>query len=231
MTEKKILIIEDDLDIAKMIKLNLSCNQFKNVRIENTGVEGLKTALSWVPDLILLDIMLPGIDGFSICSVLLANLQTASVPIIILSARTEVSDIVRGLELGASDYVTKPFNSEELLARIRTQLRKRRDIPNLHEEHYELDGLVLSVRERSVSLDGQPIPLTAMEFDLLALLLAHQEEVFTRKQLIVKLKGDDYPVSEHAVDVQMFSIRRKLKQWNSHIETVRGVGFRLRVSP
>ncbi len=228
MAEQKILIIEDDFDIARMLKLNLACNHFENVRIENSGVEGLKTALAWIPDLILLDIMLPELDGFTICSILRSNQQTVDLPIILLSAKTDVSDIVRGLELGANDYVTKPFNSEELLARIRTQLRKKSSNRDL--EVQRLDGLVLSARERSVTLDGQPIILTALEFDLLALLLAHQGEVFTRKQLISRLKGEDYPVTEHAVDVQVFSVRKKVKAWSHHIETVRGVGFRLRAS-
>ena len=224
------MIVEDDFDIAKMLKLFLSYHGYCHVRVENSGVSGLEAALSRTPDLILLDIMLPEMDGLTVCRILRSTPpHTAAVPIIRLTARNEVSDIVAGLEIGADDYVTKPFNTEELLARIKTQLRK--SVTDQPRDQLMLDGLVLSIRERSITLNGDPVSLTAMEFDVLCLLLSHVGQVFTRKQLICKVKGEDYSATEHSIDVQMFSIRRKLKPWSGHIETVRGVGFRLKHLP
>lgn len=229
MAEEKILIVEDDFDIAKMLELNLSCNDYSRIRIETSGTKGLAAALNWRPDLILLDIMLPEMDGLTICRLLRANAQTSAVPVIMLTAKNEVADIVAGLESGADDYVTKPFSTEELLARIKTQLRKNHS--DSQRERISLDGLELSLRERTVTLNGVQMPLTAMEFDVLHLLLSHVGQVFTRRQLITEVKGRDYSATEHSIDVQLFSIRRKLNPWSRHIETVRGVGFRLKAAP
>ncbi len=226
MAGEKILIIEDEQPIRELLTLTLESAGYSSVCSAADGEEGLALAARILPDLILLDLMLPGIDGLTVCRKLKAVEETRSIPIIMLTARSEESDIVVGLELGADDYITKPFSRKILVARIRALLRRRTE----EEESAEIRrfGLVIQPDTRTAKLEGQLLELTYSEFEILALFAAHPGRVYTRNQIILKLKGEDYPVTERAVDVQIVNLRRKLGEWGAaRIETVRGVGYRL----
>ena len=222
----KILMIEDDASICDMTKMNLNMNGFQQVYCASDGGEGLALAAQIVPDLILLDVMLPGIDGLTVCRNLKNNPALADIPIIMLTAKGEENDIVLGLEMGADDYITKPYSSKVLAARIAVQLRKR----STREQKpgiITLGALNIDLTTFSATLDGQAIPLTADEFRTLALLAANPGRVFTRNQIIREVKGDNYSVTARAIDMHVVNLRRKLGDWADHIETIRGVGYRI----
>lgn len=224
-TANRILIIEDDESIRRLIRMHLRMNGFSEVVGAPDGEAGLAAARKLRPDLILLDIMLPGIDGLTVCRNLKADPEFAAIPVILLTARGEESDIVLGLELGADDYITKPFSSNVLLARIRVQLRKKEQsaIP----ETVVLGPLSLDASSRSARLDGVELLLTADEFDTLQLLARSPGRVFTRRQIIGAVKGEGYPVTDRVVDIRMMKLRRKLGSWGNRLETVRGVGYKI----
>lgn len=224
-TANRILIIEDDESIRRLIRMHLRMNGFSEVVGAPDGEAGLAAARKLRPDLILLDIMLPGIDGLTVCRNLKADPEFAAIPVILLTARGEESDIVLGLELGADDYITKPFSSNVLLARIRVQLRKKEQsaIP----ETVALGPLSLDASSRSARLDGVELLLTADEFDTLLLLARSPGRVFTRRQIIGAVKGEGYPVTDRVVDIRMMKLRRKLGSWGNRLETVRGVGYKI----
>lgn len=224
-TANRILIIEDDESIRRLIRMHLRMNGFSEVVGAPDGEAGLAAARKLRPDLILLDIMLPGIDGLTVCRNLKADPEFAAIPVILLTARGEESDIVLGLELGADDYITKPFSSNVLLARIRVQLRKKEQsaIP----ETIALGPLSLDASSRSARLDGVELLLTADEFDTLQLLARSPGRVFTRRQIIGAVKGEGYPVTDRVVDIRMMKLRRKLGSWGNRLETVRGVGYKI----
>lgn len=224
-TANRILIIEDDESIRRLIRMHLRMNGFSEVVGAPDGEAGLAAARKLRPDLILLDIMLPGIDGLTVCRNLKADPEFAAIPVILLTARGEESDIVLGLELGADDYITKPFSSNVLLARIRVQLRKKEQsaIP----ETVALGPLSLDASSRSARLDGVELLLTADEFDTLLLLVRSPGRVFTRRQIIGAVKGEGYPVTDRVVDIRMMKLRRKLGSWGNRLETVRGVGYKI----
>lgn len=224
-TANRILIIEDDESIRRLIRMHLRMNGFSEVVGAPDGEAGLAAARKLWPDLILLDIMLPGIDGLTVCRNLKADPEFAAIPVILLTARGEESDIVLGLELGADDYITKPFSSNVLLARIRVQLRKKEQsaIP----ETVALGPLSLDASSRSARLDGVELLLTADEFDTLLLLARSPGRVFSRRQIIGAVKGEGYPVTDRVVDIRMMKLRRKLGSWGNRLETVRGVGYKI----
>lgn len=224
-TANRILIIEDDESIRRLIRMHLRMNGFSEVVGAPDGEAGLAAARKLRPDLILLDIMLPGIDGLTVCRNLKADPEFAVIPVILLTARGEESDIVLGLELGADDYITKPFSSNVLLARIRVQLRKKEQsaIP----ETVALGPLSLDASSRFARLDGVELLLTADEFDTLLLLARSPGRVFTRRQIIGAVKGEGYPVTDRVVDIRMMKLRRKLGSWGNRLETVRGVGYKI----
>lgn len=226
MSKERILIVEDDESIRELLAMTLAASGYGDVVTAADGNEGLSEARACHPDLILLDLMLPYIDGLTICSVLKGDEATRHIPIIMITARNSEADIIKGLDMGANDYVTKPFSRQVLLARIRTQLRGYEE--KLEAEEYAYGGLVLNSALHSVTLDGVGIELTAGEFTLLQLFLKHPGRVFTRSQIVAMTKGDNYPVTERAIDVQLVSLRRKLGALGSSIETVRGVGYRLK---
>ena len=226
MSKERILIVEDDESIRELLAMTLAASGYGDVVTAADGNEGLSEARACHPDLILLDLMLPYIDGLTICSVLKGDEATRHIPIIMITARNSEADIIKGLDMGANDYVTKPFSRQVLLARIRTQLRGYEE--KLEAEEYAYGGLVLNSALHSVTLDGAEIELTAGEFTLLQLFLKHPGRVFTRSQIVAMTKGDNYPVTERAIDVQLVSLRRKLGALGSSIETVRGVGYRLK---
>ena len=192
-----------------------------------TGESALDLAQTRQPALIILDLMLPGLDGLDVCKVLKNNNKTCHIPVIMLTAKSEESDIVAGLELGADDYITKPFSSKVLVARVRRVLRKNADHgPN--EDTIEIHDLVIDPERHEVRLKGVSMSLTRSEFDILAMLARKPGRVFTRYDIVDSLHGSDYVVSDRAVDVEIAYLRKKLGTCRHYIETVRGVGYRFK---
>ena len=224
MASKRILVVEDDPSIRRVIVLALKSGGYTDVTETADGDAALEAAFRTRMDLVLLDLMLPGLDGISVCRRLRTNPETAEVAIVMLTARGAECDIVSGLDAGADDYVTKPFSKEVLLARIRAALRKdeRRS-----EERLTLDGLLLDDGTHQVMVDGTELKLTLTEYRILELLLRHPGRVFDRALIIDRISGGEKTVTERTIDVQMFGLRRKLGLWARHLETIRGVGYRL----
>jgi len=226
MANEKILIVEDEPAIRELVKMTLQSAGYSAVYEAQNGEEGLELAEKFLPDLILLDLMLPGMDGITVCRKLKAEEETRNIPVIMLTAKAEETDVILGLEMGARDYITKPFSRKILVARIRAQLR------DLSEESASTEirraGLVINDEYHSIRLNGENLELTFSEFEILKLFAAHPGRVYTRNQIIAKIKGDDYPVTERAIDVQIVNLRRKLGEWGTNIETIRGVGYRLK---
>ena len=220
-----ILIVEDEEAIRDLIRINLVAAGFACDEAED-GLQALARAKAARPDLILLDWMLPGLDGLGVLRRLKADPALASIPVIMLTAKSEENDVVLGLEMGAADYVTKPFSNKVLVARIRALLRRGEEEPP--EEHIRYVSLTLIPGQRRAVLAGKDLTLTCGEFDLLALLCSRPGHVYTRAQIVARTKGDDYPVTDRAVDVQIVNLRRKLGAFGERIETVRGVGYRMR---
>ncbi len=226
MSKEKILLVEDESAIRELVRYNLVKDGFERVRCCESGEEALAAAVEFAPDLILLDLMLPGIDGLAVCRKLKQEARTQSIPVIMLTAKGEESDIVVGLEMGADDYLTKPFSPKVLIARIRSVLRRVGGMAEEEAESLRRGPLVMNRGNRGAWLDGRTLELTFSEFELLYLLARRPGWVFTRNQIVEAVKGSDYPVTERAVDVQMVSLRRKLGAEFPLIETVRGVGYR-----
>jgi two-component system phosphate regulon response regulator PhoB len=229
MGKEHILIIEDEEDILAVVHYNLSRQGYR-VSCAANGEEGLRAARLQRPDLILLDLMLPGMDGLSVCRELKRDAATEGVPVVMLTARGEESDIVTGLELGADDYLTKPFSPKVLIARLRAVLRRheREAAPAEGEAPLLLDGLTIHPGRNEVLVDGVPVELTFTEFRVLYFLASRPGWVFTRYQIVNAVRGDDYAVTDRAVDVQIVGLRKKLGPRGARIETVRGVGYRFR---
>ena len=209
----KILIVEDDATIRTLLEMALLGAGFKEVKSVGRGDDGLSEARRTKPDLVLLDLMLPGLDGFTVARRIRETPELAATRIIMLTARTQNEDIVRGLECGADDYVTKPFDRLVLLARVRAVLRRGLPVT----EGVDLDGLRVDETNVTATLKGKPLDLTAGEFKLLVRLVAHRGRVFAR------------PADERTIDVQVANLRKKLGKWGEHIETIRGVGYRVSV--
>ena len=223
---KMVLVIEDEPDIRELIHFNLNKFDYK-VQLANNGEKGLKEARAHEPDLILLDLMLPGIQGIDVCRVIKSDANLKNIPIIILSALGQEEDIVKGLDAGADDYVTKPFSLDILNARIKTVLRRynTNDDEDL-SKNISLKGIEISSRTRDVKIDGKSISLTYTEFQILHLLISHPGWVFTRYQIIDKIRGENYPVTDRSIDFQIVGLRKKMLGKGNLIETIRGVGYR-----
>ena len=215
-----ILCIEDEVDIQEIIAYNLKKAGYL-VTLASDGVEGLKLAQTQTPDLILLDIMLPNLNGMQVCGRLKADAKTQAIPIIMLSARSEEADVIGGLSQGADDYMTKPFSQAELLARIKVALRRR---PTTHI--LTMGSLSLDLDTYNCSLNGQPLKLTTTEFKLLHTLMAQPGRAFSREQLILSALGEESEVVDRNVDVHIRGVRKQLGKAASAIETIRGVGYR-----
>lgn len=220
----KIVIIEDDQGIRTVLRLALKAAGFPDVLEANRGDTGLDLVFSEQPALVILDLMLPGLDGLTICRRIRETPSVGSTPIIMLTAKTDEDDIVKGLQLGADDYVTKPFSKAILIERIKAVLRRPSTCIDFNQS---MDGLALDGTTHSVSLDGNELALTRTEFDILRLFLSHPRRVYTRMQIIELTQGEDKFVTDRTVDSQLVGLRRKLGRWASHIETIRGVGYRL----
>ena len=226
MKKSKIVVIEDEVDILEVINYNLSKEGF-DVCSALDGEEGLALIKKEAPDLVLLDLMLPGLDGIEICRKLKTDYSTHSIPIIMVTAKGEESDIVLGLGMGADDYMVKPFRPRELMARIRSVLR-RGDFIEEGEGLVSIDELVIDINRHEVKLEGKKIVLTAMEFKLLHFLASHPGQVFTRENLLNHVSSDDTFIIDRNIDVHIRSIRKKLNKHRELIETIHRVGYRFR---
>lgn len=228
---KNILIVEDEEDILALVHYNLSRDGF-HVTTATTGEEGVQAAKKNQPDLVILDLMLPGMDGLEVCRTLKNDKDLRELPIIMLTAKGEETDIVAGLEMGAADYVTKPFSPKVLLARVKAVLRRYEQ--GDETEHVPTDavierhGLVIHPGRNEVLVDGRSVELTYTEFRVLHFLASRPGWVFTRYQIVNAVRGEDYSVTDRAVDVQIVGLRRKLGSFGHCIETVRGVGYRFK---
>ncbi len=223
-----VLIIEDEEDILALVHYNFMRNGFR-ADLTTSGEDGLAMAQQLKPDLILLDLMLPGLDGLEICRRLKEDKATKSIPIIMLTAKGEEEDIVKGLEMGADDYITKPFSPQVLLARAKTVLRRTVTTESKDKEApIEIGSLYIHPGRNELRIDDKQVGLTFTEFHVLALMARRPGWVFTRNQIVDAVRGEDYAVTERSVDVQIVGLRKKLKEYGKYIETVRGVGYRFR---
>ena len=224
---KNILVVEDDPDIKELISFNLS-NQGHQVFEANNGELGIEKAREKLPDLILLDLMLPGIHGLDVCRIIKADQETKDIPIIMVTAMGQEEDIVKGLETGADDYITKPFSIKVLLARVSAVLRRSfEEYDQDSDKSLLINGISIKPRLREVRVEDKVIDnLTLSEFQILYLLAGHPGWVFTRYQIIDKIRGDNYPVTDRSVDFQIVGLRKKLGGAGKLIRTVRGVGYR-----
>lgn len=223
----KILAVDDDDAIRELLTVQLKKNRYE-VLLAADGEEALQKAQEH-PDLILLDVMLPKLDGFEVCRQLKANPQTAAIPIIMLTAKAEEIDKVLGLELGADDYIAKPFSMRELMARIKAVLRRTLQSDKASEQKLTIGSLQLDFYSYQATMAGKIIPLTPREFELLKLLLTNPGRAFSRDELLERVWGYDYYGDTRTVDVHISHLRTKLAadpQLAAGIETVRGVGYR-----
>jgi two-component system alkaline phosphatase synthesis response regulator PhoP len=228
MAGEKILIIDDELHIVELLRYNLEANGYK-VNFSLNGREGLNIAFDKKPDLILLDIMLPELDGFDVCKEIKRNKETESTPIIMLTAKSEEFDKILGLELGADDYITKPFSVRELLARIKAVMR--RNIKEEQEQSLNFGELFIYLDKHEVVKKGEKIELTLKEFELLRLLVMNRGKVLTRDFLLDKVWGYEYYGETRTVDVHVRHLRQKIEDDDRnprYIETVRGIGYKFK---
>jgi two-component system alkaline phosphatase synthesis response regulator PhoP len=228
MEKIKILVVEDEAPIQELLQFNLERSKYR-VKVVDSGEEALTVAAQYQPDLILLDIMLPGADGLEVCKQLKANPETDRIPIIMLTALCEEADIVTGLELGADDYMTKPFSPRVLLARVKAALRRiETGRPEATGATINAHTIAIDAARHKVAVAGESVALTFTEFKVLQLLAGQPGRVFTRYQIVDAVHGDDYPVTDRSVDVQIVGLRKKLGEAGQYIETVRGIGYRFR---
>jgi DNA-binding response OmpR family regulator len=226
MSRKKILVVDDERDLVDILSFNLRREQYEVVSAHD-GETALVLAERDVPDLILLDLMLPGIGGLEVCRRLRSQPRTATIPIIMLTAKGEETDAVIGLSQGADDYVRKPFGVKELVARVSAQLRARTRtaevaVPNV----VRFGGLEVDSDRFLATLDGAELPLTTTEFKLLRHLLARKGRVYSRSQLLDAVRGQDALAVDRTIDVHVAALRRKLGEYGQYVVTVRGVGYK-----
>jgi two-component system phosphate regulon response regulator PhoB len=222
---KKILAVDDEEDILELLRYNLVQEGYQVV-CSDSGEDALHRASSSEFDLILLDLMLPGINGLEVAKKLKKDPRTNQMPIIMLTAKGEESDVVKGLELGADDYITKPFSPRVLGARIKAVLRRRDKNQTKDEYILKVHELVIDSGRREVTADGRHFDLTYTEFQVLHFLAGYPGWVFTRGQIVDAVRGEGYAVTDRSVDVQIVGLRKKLGRYGKYIETVRGVGYR-----
>ncbi|MFO8084160.1 MAG: response regulator transcription factor [Desulfobacterales bacterium] len=225
MSKETILVVDDEDDILELLSFNMVREGYK-VFTADKGEKALKIAGSEMPDMIILDLMLPGIDGLEVTRILKSREKTKTIPIIMLSAKGDEADIVSGLELGADDYVTKPFSPKILIARMRAVLRRKTDDHADENNIIALHGFAIDPQRREVRSDGKVVELTFTEFQVLHFLAKRPGWVFTRSQIVDAAKGDNYAVTDRSVDVQIVGLRKKLGEAGRFIQTVRGVGYR-----
>ncbi len=227
MAKEHILVVEDEEDIQELITYNLTKEGYQVTAVAS-GEDAMTAVRKQPPDLILLDLMLPGTDGLEVCRMLRNDTATGDIPIIMVTAKGEEADVVVGLELGADDYVTKPFSPKVMIARVRAVLRRRRVHPDDESADIKIHDLIIKPGRHEALVDGEKVDLTVTEFRLLHLLARRPGWVYTRYQIVDALHGEDYPVTDRSIDVQIVGLRKKLGQAGSYIETVRGVGYRFK---
>jgi two-component system, OmpR family, alkaline phosphatase synthesis response regulator PhoP len=226
MAKDRILVVDDEEDLLELIRYNLSKEGYR-VTCAASGEAALREARANPPDLIVLDLLLPNVDGLEVCKLLKNDSRTKHVPIVMLTAKAEEADMVTGLELGADDYITKPFSPRVLTARIKAVLRRKNE-PASPETTIQVRELVIHPGRHEVLVAGTPLTLTLTEFRLLHFLAQRPGWAFSRNQIVDAVKGDDYPVTDRSVDVQVAGLRKKLGTFGDYIETVRGVGYRFK---
>lgn len=225
MAKDTILIVEDEEDIQELVRYTLEREGHIVVAAE-TGEKGLAAVRGARPALILLDLMLPGLDGREVCRRLKQDEATRSIPVIMLTARGEEAGIVAGLELGADDYITKPFSTKVLAARVGAVLRRAARTVPAAQDVIEIDDLTIHPGRHEVTVAGNKVELSSTEFGILQFLARRPGWVFTRRQIVRGVHGEDHPVLDRSIDVQIASLRRKLAERGDLVETVRGVGYR-----
>ena len=225
MAKENILVVEDEEAIRELVRYNLNREGY-SVQEADSGEKALQLSKNKLPDLLILDLMLPEIDGLELCKRLKSDTRTKHIPIVMLTAKGEEADIVTGLELGADDYITKPFSPRVLVARVRALLRRNKQEEVSNTDTIQVHNLVIHPGRHEVLVDGMPINLTHTEFQVLHLLARRPGWVFTRYQIVDAVHGDDYAVTDRSVDVQIVGLRKKLGDAGKYINTVRGVGYR-----
>ena len=226
MNRNKIVVIEDEPDIVEVVSYNLKREGFNVLSVER-GDEGLNLVRNQSPNLVILDLMLPGMDGLSICQQMKSDPLVRDIPVIIISAKGEESDVVIGLELGADDYLTKPFSPRELLARVKAVLRRGPTQEDQSRERIVVSSLVIDVARHEVRVNDELVNLTATEFKILHQLASQPGRAFTREQLLNRVVGLGVVVVDRNIDVHIRAVRKKLGEAARMIQTIRGVGYRL----
>jgi two-component system alkaline phosphatase synthesis response regulator PhoP len=225
MSKGTICIVEDEEDIREILEIQLKREGYTAITAD-TGEKGLRLIREHVPQLVLLDVMLPGMDGFDVCRALRSEKSTREIPVIMLTARGEEADVVTGLEIGADDYITKPFSPRVVISRIKSVLRRGQRSNEDPNGILEYGRIVVDQPRHLVKVNGETVDLTATEYKLLVFLAKRPGWVFTRQQIVDNVRGEDYAVTERSVDVQVVGLRKKLGDQADLIETVRGVGYR-----
>jgi len=223
----RVFIIEDEQDISELMRFNLALEGFL-VETFATGEAGFRGLENCKPDLLILDIMLPAMNWLEICRRLKENPATKAVPVIMVTAKGEETDIVRGLELGADDYVTKPFSPKVLLARVDAVLRRAQKQNEKQLDVVHVSDIEINVGRVEVSVEGRKVDLTQSEFRILQFLAQRPGWVYTRSQIVEAIRGENYAVTDRTIDFQMVGLRKKLGSCGHLIETVRGVGYRFK---
>jgi len=228
MAKEKILIVDDEEHIIELLKFNL-LNAGYDVLTANNGIDAVKIAKAEKPSLLLLDLMLPGIDGFDVCKEIKRDNDMKKTSIIMLTAKGEELDKILGLELGADDYITKPFSVRELLARVKAVLRRTNSFSEIEEDQYDSENLKVDFERHEVFVNGEKVDLTLKEFELLQILIKNKGKILTRETLLDKIWGYEYIGETRTVDVHIRYIRKKIEEDDKNprfIETIRGVGYR-----
>lgn len=225
--KETILVVDDEEDIQDLLEFNLKSEGYKVLKA-TTGEEGLALAQTRSPDLVLLDLMLPGIQGLDICRILKNDNRTKFIPVLMITAKGEEVDVVRGLEIGADDYITKPFSPSVVSARVKGVLRRIRRGPVDTGSMIRVENILINPGKREVLVGDDRVDLTNTEFKVLHLFARQPGWVFTRDQIVQAVHGDGYPVTDRSVDVQIVGLRKKLNDSGNLIETVRGVGYRFK---
>jgi len=222
----KVLVVEDEIDVANLVKHAIERGGDATVEVATSGAGALELVTRSAPDLVVLDLNLPGLDGTEVCRLIRSRPATSALPIIMLTARTEESDRVLGLDLGADDYITKPFSPRELAARVRAVLRRKATAQPSAMSLYRGSRIVADFDAVSVTVDGEPVRLTRREFELLRCLVENRNRVLSRERLLVRVWGYDQSIETRSVDVHVGRLRSKLRTAGPQIETVVGLGYR-----
>lgn len=226
MAKENILLVDDEEDVLELVRFNLEKDGYK-IETAVSGEEAIEKARTKLPDLIILDLMLPGIDGLEVCKKLKTDSKTQNIPVIMLTAKSEDSDIITGLEIGAQDYITKPFSPKVLVARVRRNLQTV-SAQDLQKAAVKIHELSIDPARHEVLVKNKPVELTFTEFGILYTLAKRPGLVFTRYQIVDSIRGQDYLVTDRAIDVQIVSLRKKLGSIGKYIETVRGIGYKFK---